>query len=253
MMVPLIILGAALAMMSVERLRPGRLWDAVPGWWARVILLNAFQAGVVVTAGLTWGRWLPDWRPWNAETHLGVPGAAAFGYLVITFVYYWWHRARHEVPALWRLLHQIHHSPTRIEVPTSFYKHPFEIAANSALSSLIFFLVCGLGPASASLTVLVCGLAELFYHWNVKTPYWVGFIIQRPESHCVHHERGAHSGNYADLPLWDMLFGTFHNPKPETQFMCGFGDSDEQKFGKMIIGVDVSAPDEPHLGKWWTT
>jgi sterol desaturase/sphingolipid hydroxylase (fatty acid hydroxylase superfamily) len=251
MLVPVLVLAAALAMMSVERLRPGRLWAAVPGWWRRVLLLNAVQALVVVAAGLTWGRWLPDWRPWDAEALLGVPGAAAMGYLVITFVYYWWHRARHENPMLWRLLHQIHHSPTRIEVATSFYKHPYEIAANSVLSSVIFFLVCGLGPASAALTVLVCGLAELFYHWNVKTPYWVGFLIQRPESHCVHHERGAHAGNYSDLPLWDMLFGTFHNPKPETAFECGFANAGEQSFGLMILGVDVAVHEEAWSGWRW--
>jgi len=33
------------------------------------------------------------------------------GYLVSTFVFYWWHRWRHEVDWLWRGFHQIHHSP----------------------------------------------------------------------------------------------------------------------------------------------
>ena len=59
---------------------------------------------------------------------LGRTGGAIVGYLVITFVYYWWHRARHEVPILWRCFHQVHHSPQRIEIITSFYKHPVEIA-----------------------------------------------------------------------------------------------------------------------------
>ena len=45
---------------------------------------------------------------------------ALLGYLTITFVYYWWHRARHEHPWLWRYLHQIHHSPARLEIVTSF-------------------------------------------------------------------------------------------------------------------------------------
>jgi hypothetical protein len=28
---------------------------------------------------------------------------------------YWWHRARHDLNFLWRVCHQIHHSPARIE------------------------------------------------------------------------------------------------------------------------------------------
>ena len=56
---------------------------------------------------------------------------------------------------------------------------------------------------------LLTGIAELFYHWNVRTPHWLGYFVQRPESHCVHHQRGRHRNNYSDLPLWDIAFGTF--------------------------------------------
>ena len=53
----------------------------------------------------------------------------------------------------------------------------------------------------------------MFQHWNVKTPRWLGYIIQRPESHGLHHELGVHARNYSDFPLWDMLMGTFVNPE----------------------------------------
>jgi sterol desaturase/sphingolipid hydroxylase (fatty acid hydroxylase superfamily) len=239
MLCPLIVLVAAFAMLVVERARPGRQWQEVPGWWGRVALLNGFQGLIIVAAGVTWQAWLPHLRPWDAEARFGVPGAGLLGYLVITFVYYWWHRARHEVPFLWRVLHQVHHSPARIEVATSFYKHPLEVAANSLVSGAVLFLVCGLGPASASVTVLISGLAELFYHWNIKTPYWLGFIFQRPESHCVHHQRGSHTHNFSDLPLWDMLFGTFHNPRG-FDAQCGFDQDAEQHLDKMMRGIDIS-------------
>ena len=114
---------------------------------------------------------------------------------------YWWHRWRHESSFLWRWFHQLHHSPQRIEVVTSFYKHPFELLANSVLSSAILYLLVGLGPQAAAQTVLITGLAELFYHWNVKTPHWLGFIVQRPESHCLHHQEGAHSAALAGGPV----------------------------------------------------
>src|SRR5262249_49098374 len=156
------------------------------------LLLNNVQVGVVFLAGYAWDGWLREHRPWSAD-ELGVVGGALVGYLAITFFYYWWHRWRHEVGFLWRWLHQVHHSPQRIEIITSFYKHPFEIITNSILSSAIAYGVVGLGAEAAAGAVMLTGLAELFYHWNVPTPYWLGFVFQRPESHCVHHQAGLHT------------------------------------------------------------
>jgi sterol desaturase/sphingolipid hydroxylase (fatty acid hydroxylase superfamily) len=220
-----IVLAVAIGMMVVERIAGGRNWPRVRGWWWRAILLNGFQVGAVWLAGSVWNG-------------LGTVGGTLLGYFVITFIYYWWHRWRHESTFLWRWIHQVHHSPQRIEVITSFYKHPLEILVNSVLSSAILYLVVGLSPKAASLAVLLTGLAELVYHWNVRTPHWLGYIFQRPESHCVHHQEGLHSFNYADLPLWDMLFGTFRNPK-EWQSRCGFGPL-EHRLPEMLIGVDIN-------------
>jgi sterol desaturase/sphingolipid hydroxylase (fatty acid hydroxylase superfamily) len=178
-------------------------------------------------------------RPWNADS-LGVIGGSIVGYFVTTFFYYWWHRWRHESDFLWCWVHQMHHSPQRIEVITSFYKHPNELVLDSILSSAILYLVVGTGPAAATGAVLLSGLAELVYHWNVRTPHWLGYFFQRPESHCLHHQKGVHSFNYSDLPLWDMLFGTFRNPRVWNS-ECGFKPEDELRFGEMLIGRDVNA------------
>jgi sterol desaturase/sphingolipid hydroxylase (fatty acid hydroxylase superfamily) len=178
-------------------------------------------------------------RPWSAD-RLGLVGGALVGYLAITFVYYWWHRWRHEVPFLWRWLHQLHHSPQRIEVITSFYKHPVEIAVNGLLSSAILYLGVGLGAEAAALAVFLTGAAELFYHWNVRTPRWIGFVIQRPESHCVHHQAGLHTFNFADLPLWDWMFGTLRNPRA-WDARCGFEPDREGRLADMLRGRDVHA------------
>jgi len=241
MIIPAIVLGCALSMWAVELVRPGRAWPQVTGWIGRAALLNGVQVGIVLLAGVTWDGWFKAHRPWSADG-LGTAGGAVVGYLAVTFVYYWWHRWRHDSPFLWRWLHQVHHSPQRIEVITSFYKHPLEIVANGLLSSAIVYLLVGLGPAAAAQAILLTGLAELFYHWNIPTPHWIGYLIQRPESHCVHHEAGHHSQNYGDLPLYDILFGTFYNPR-EWQKDCGFGAA-EHRLGAMLTGVEVSASSE---------
>jgi sterol desaturase/sphingolipid hydroxylase (fatty acid hydroxylase superfamily) len=238
MLIPVIVLVVGLGMMACELAHPGRSWPKVAGWWLRAALLNAFQAGMAYFAGQAWDRWMIRHRLCSADS-LGVVGGAIVGYVAITFVYYWWHRWRHESDFLWRWFHQIHHSAQRIEVITSFYKHPFEIAANAVLSSVIVYVLVGLGPEAAAGAVLLSGLAELFYHWNVPTPYWLGYLVQRPESHCVHHQAGLHSYNFGDLPIWDMLFGTFRNPR-RWEAQCGFGDEGEHRLGEMLLGKDVS-------------
>lgn len=227
-----------LPMWLAERVWPGRRWPVRPLWIVRALAFNSAQVLVVVLGTLTWDRLLPGLTLWSIAD-AGLFGGALMGYLAITFVYYWWHRARHQLPFLWRMLHQVHHSPQRLELLTAFYKHPFEIVTNGVLSAAILYLLVGATPAQAGIAVLMTGVAELFYHWNIKTPYWLGFIIQRPESHCVHHARGAHTYNFSDLPAWDMLFGTFRNPR-EAEFNCGFGGNRELRLGSLMLGRSVN-------------
>jgi sterol desaturase/sphingolipid hydroxylase (fatty acid hydroxylase superfamily) len=230
----IVVAGAAVLLIAMERLAPGVQQPRVNGWLTRVALLNVAQISVVYLSAITWDRWLPQLRLWDGEALGALPGIA-LGYVAITFVYYWWHRARHEVPFLWRWFHQVHHSPARIEVVTSFYKHPLELIANGFLSSLILHVLVGLSPASASVVVAITGVAELIYHCNVRTPYWLGFVFQRPESHRRHHQLSHHSQNYSDLPVWDLLFGTFDNPR-DNPLECGFGNARELQLVRMLLG-----------------
>ena len=246
MKVTLAVTTVAVVMMIVEALRPGRRWPRVRGWWIRAIALNAVQIASVLLAGATYDRWMAGRRLWQPPA-LGPVAGAAVGYLVITFVYYWWHRARHQSPWLWRALHQVHHSPQRIEILTSFYKHPLEILLNGVLSSAILYLGLGLGAEASAGAVALSGLGELVYHWNVRTPYWMGFVFQRPESHCVHHQEGLHSFNYSDLPMWDMLFGTFHNPR-HWEERCGLGPDNEPRLLELLAGVDVTRKEKEPAG-----
>lgn len=229
----LAVVGLGLAMLALEQARPARRFDRVAGWWPRATALTGVQAAVALLAVHTCDRWLPELALWRVGGY-GTLADAVIGYLVLTFIYYWWHRARHQVPFLWNRLHLLHHSACRIELLTSFYKHPAEIVGNALLSALVVYVLLGLSPESAAIVVTVSGLAELFYHWNVRTPYWLGFVVQRPESHCVHHQRGRHTNNFADLPLWDMLFGTFENPR-EAPRKCGFGPQIEQRLPELLL------------------
>jgi sterol desaturase/sphingolipid hydroxylase (fatty acid hydroxylase superfamily) len=238
----LIVVGAvavlALLMIPVERLFADRKFPTVDGWVARAISINVCQALAILLAGIGWNGWMTRHRAWSAD-QFGIFGGAFVGYLVLTFVFYWWHVWRHRLDILWRWFHQIHHSPQRLEILTAFYKHPFEIVADSLISSAVLYLMLGLAPAAAASAMALSGIGELFYHWNIKTPYWLGFIIQRPESHLVHHQEALHDYNYSDLPIWDVLFGTFRNPRHWSE-RCGFGPRQEHLVFEMLTGADVS-------------
>lgn len=247
MWIPAVVLITGLSMMLFERLRPGHELPKSRGWWPRAIGASSIQALVVVFAAPLWDPWLES-HPLLPGARLGTLAGALVGYVVVTFVYYFWHRARHEVPVLWRVFHQLHHSPTRIEVVASFYKHPAEILVNGVLSSSILYGLCGLSMEAAAIATLMTGLAELVYHWNVRTPRWLGYFFQRPEMHRLHHAEGVHRYNFSDLPLWDMLFGTFRNPA-RCDAPSGFGGEHEQRVGEMLRGVDVFAPPKVEGGR----
>jgi sterol desaturase/sphingolipid hydroxylase (fatty acid hydroxylase superfamily) len=216
----------------------------VPGFLARVVAANAAQFGVVVLAGLTWDRAFAARSLLDLGARLPPWQGAVLAYLVSTLVYYGWHRLRHESPFFWRFCHQLHHSPRRIEALTSFYKHPLEFVANSLLSAGIAYGLCGLSVEGAGLFTFLCAAAEFFYHLNVRTPRWVGWFVQRPEMHRIHHEAGRHAGNYGDLPLWDMIFGTYENPDRARAeaVVCGFAPADEARVEEMLRGVDLHRP-----------
>ncbi|MFL6229369.1 MAG: sterol desaturase family protein [Pyrinomonadaceae bacterium] len=241
MIVCTIVIIVGVLMMLFERVQPGRRWRCVRGWWLRAGIANAVQLALVLGTGLLWDARLGERRLLSIDSW-GAAVGGAFGYLCLTFVYYWWHRWRHEIGWLWRL-HQMHHSAQRIEVITSFYKHPLEILTDCLLTSTILFALLGLGAQGAALAVLLSGLGELFYHWNHQTPRWLGYFFQRPESHCLHHEEGVHHFNYSDLPLWDMLFGTFQNPVA-WEGRCGLGAENERRVLELLLCLDVSGGSE---------
>jgi len=102
-------------------------------------------------------------------------------------------------------------------------------------------IVLGLQPLAAALVGYVFAFYGYFQHWNVRTPQWLGYIIQRPESHCVHHRLGVHYYNFADLPLWDIVFGTFRNPR-QFNGECGFEHGADRRMPAMLAFADVNAP-----------
>lgn len=234
-----ILVAVAAALMVLERLAPDQDLPPVDRWWLRVLVVNLLQVGIVILGSRTWEVWLQGRSLLGLGAALGPAAGGALAYLLNTFLFYWWHRARHRVQWLWLAFHQLHHSPRRIETVTSFYKHPLEILANSVIMATLAYPLLGLSGAGGLWLSGLSALAEFLYHMNLRTPRWLGYLFQRPEMHRLHHERGIHSRNFSDLPVWDLLFGTFANPDRMDR-PCGFRPERERRFADMLLFRDVN-------------
>jgi sterol desaturase/sphingolipid hydroxylase (fatty acid hydroxylase superfamily) len=189
---------------------------------------------------LLWDRHLAAFQLFDL-TGLGPLGGLAAGLLVYELGVYWWHRSMHSSTILWRSFHQMHHSAERLDSFGAFWFSPLDMTGWTLLSSLALVLVVGVSAQAATSIILLTTFLAIFQHTNIRTPRWLGYFIQRPESHTIHHGKGMHRNNYADLPVFDMLFGTFKNPhgyEMETGFYPGASD----RVGDMLLFKDVSQP-----------
>ncbi len=235
------IFGSFFLMMGLEATFPARRYPSRRLWRLKgVLFLIAMALVATVTPLLLPVEWLVAHRLIDG-TSLGVAGGTVVGYVVFSFFAYLWHRAQHRFDFLWRTFHQVHHAPARFDMGGAALFHPFEVAAYVVLTTLTTTLVLGLRPEAAALTGLVAQLYSFFQHLNVKTPRLIGYVIQRPEAHFVHHQRDVHAYNYGDFPLWDLLFGTFRNPAEFGKEDVGFAEPADRRWGAMLLFQDVSA------------
>lgn len=221
-----------------EAIAPARTLPRAP-WW-RLRGLAGFAAFFLVSAYLPlfWGATLAEWQLFDLS-HLSTASGWAVGLLAYEACAYAWHRSLHGFGPLWRWLHQMHHSAERHDTFGAYWFSPLDMVGWTALGSFALVLVVGLSPAATTAVTLTVTLLAIFQHANVRTPRWLGWFVQRPESHSLHHQRGEHRRNYADLPVFDLLFGTCENPRdfaPAT----GFWDGASLRVGDMLLGRDLN-------------
>lgn len=241
-LVTLAIVAAFAGFAVLERILPGYHYSRRPLWVARGIgwFVLAFLVGALV----------PLWTdPWLAEHALldlsswGIWGALP-AMLAYQLLGYAWHRTLHALGPLWRL-HQTHHSSERLDIWSALRFHPLDIAGWTAMVSVSSILLCGVSLSAALANAFLASVMAWFGHTNVRTPRWLGFLVARPESHALHHGRGVHRMNYADLPLIDMIFGTFENPA-SAPAQVGFWDGASEQTSALLLGRDIASPPIDH-------
>ncbi len=125
------------------------------------------------------------------------------------------HRLSHEIPFLWKF-HSVHHSISEMDWLAAARVHPLDQIVTKALIIIPLYAL-GFSKATFGIYLGIAIFQAVLIHANVKFNFGpLRWVITTPQFHHWHHsnEPQAWNKNYAgELPLLDLIFGTFYLPK----------------------------------------
>ena len=233
-----VVYGIYVFLMLWEGLFPARKLPKIKFW--KLKGLSAFTLFFFLSSylPLIWDVYLLEYQLFDL-TSLGTAWGAIVGVLIYELGVYAWHRGMHSSNLLWKVFHQMHHSAERLDSYGAFYFSPMDMIGFTFLGSICFVVIAGFTAEATTLIILATTFLSVFQHSNIRTPRWIGYIIQRPEAHAIHHAKDIHAYNYSDLSFIDMLFGTFKNPKGY-KYESGFYHGASSKVLEMITFKDLN-------------
>ncbi|MHA1600213.1 MAG: sterol desaturase family protein, partial [Alphaproteobacteria bacterium] len=202
------------------------LWLANVGLYPLIVLPVSVWA-----AGHTIG-WRPDW--WGGGLGL------LLDIVLLDFLIFWWHRANHEIPILWRF-HEVHHLDGFLDASSALRFHFGEVILSALMrAGLIMAFDVPITSVLVFETVILVG--TVFHHSNLAVPPWLeralAVLMITPSIHWVHHHavRRDTDSNYGTIfSFWDPLFGT-RSPNPRAPTMpIGVEGVPEQSFLRLLI------------------
>lgn len=225
----LAVLAWILAFFLAERWRPAArpqpAKGAVKGGWHRVgrnvgLWLTVTLLSPLIVLPLTY--WASDhalaWRPGWWQGGSVISWGLALDVLLLDVLIYWWHRANHEVPFLWRF-HEVHHLDRFLDTTSALRFHFGEVLL-SALARAGVILLLGFPFASVLVFEVLVIFSAVFHHSNLRLPAGLERALSRiiitPSIHWVHHHavRSDTDSNYGTIfSFWDPLFGS-RSPTP---------------------------------------
>lgn len=232
-----IVISIFLVLVIAEAVIPARKLPPIKYW--RIVGVLSFLIYFFVSSylPLIWNDYLAAYKVFDLA-FLGDYWGGLTALLLYELGVYVWHRSMHKNHLLWRVFHQMHHSAERVDSYGAFFFSLMDMIGFTFLTSLAMVWIAGFTPQATIYAIYGATFLAVIQHTNIKTPQWAGYIFQRPESHSLHHAKGIHAFNYSDLPLFDIIFGTFRNPK-EFSEETGFYNGASYKIGKMLLFKDI--------------
>ena len=136
-----------------EAIAPARRWPRSPGWRLGGFVWFLVSGAIFANAPRLWMGWAAHHSLLDSAA-LGLFGAVP-AVILANLLGYAWHRARHAVPALWRL-HQLHHASERLDVSGAFMFHPLETVMVAFLFSFSSTVILGVTAEAAALAGKPC-------------------------------------------------------------------------------------------------
>jgi sterol desaturase/sphingolipid hydroxylase (fatty acid hydroxylase superfamily) len=226
---------APAAPFPIKAVRPGvRLLGNGVLW-----MINAGLSVAVVVPVTAWATGAAlNWRPlwWSGW------GGLAVDLLILDGLIYWWHRANHVVPFLWRF-HSVHHLDRTLDSTTALRFHFGEVTLSAAARAVVV-LALAIPLASVLVFETLLLLATIFHHSNLRLPPWLERTLSRavvtPSIHWVHHHRLRRDtdSNYSTvLSLWDPLFRSRSKTRRTPDLEIGVEGREEEP----VLGL-IAAP-----------
>ena len=213
-------------------------------------LVGVFLTSMVGTALVRLGDLLGlGWIDLRFSAGHGI-GAILAAFLLSQFIwdffYYWLHRAQHEIPFLWQE-HKLHHMDEQLCALTSLRQHWLDSLLIGSTVTIPMAIIFKLDPIQGTIAAALGAFWAAFVHANIRLHLGpASLLLGNPQLHRIHHSRVRehHDRNYAPFfPIWDVLFGTYHSPKPDEYPVTGMHDEDE------VEGI-VAAATLP-FREWW--
>ena len=217
----------AIAYLAVlEQIIPyDRSWLPAAWEWRRdglyyclTMVSGGLARGAVVALGLIVAPLRPDWPLW-----VEIPVAI----LLLSLFSYSFHRVSHHVSWLWKL-HGVHHATDKVNVANNSVNHFLDVALHGIASQLPLFLL-GLSQPAVFAAGIFKAAQGYGVHANIDVRLGrLGYLLAIPEQHRLHHSVNPREcGHYAaDLPLWDLLFGSFTWTPHKAPARVGLQDPD---------------------------
>ena len=229
--------------------------------FVRMLTYGAFILGAAFWAGLIADHF-------SLENGLALsPGVIA---AVATVVYvlgfdlgYWFaHWLGHVNPVLWQF-HKIHHEAEVLTPFTALRTHPVDDLLTITFTSLGAGVGLGLldaitvGDITPITFLGVNALFLLYYvtlynlrhtHHYLIGPRWLGWIVQSPAHHQVHHSTDPrhYDRNFAfGLTIWDRAFGTLFTPEKDDRLTFGVIGSPPSE-GRTVLNLYS----QPFIDAW---
>jgi sterol desaturase/sphingolipid hydroxylase (fatty acid hydroxylase superfamily) len=233
-----------------ERLYPARKrefpqrrrWSSNLLFW----IINA-AVSIILFESLSWVQSSSGFRLFSWSNTTNSAKDLFFGFLLLDFCRYTFHRVQHAVPFLW-WFHGLHHSDPDVDVTTAVRHHPVEhlVGASVLVTTIVLFQV----PASV---VAIYDFAEnviaAIQHVNTRFPpalertLRVFFVTN--EMHKVHHSismTDANSNYGAVFSIWDRCFRTFKSSGDTQRLSMVFGVEGLFRKDCIVFGKMMASP-----------